>query len=119
QCPVAGVAAFARTRVGAHPAFWRTRLRIHCGLPNPSRSVCSRKARSRDWGAVMPIKIAVLGGSGYTALELLLILLRHPEVEIVAVTSRQEDSPRLDEVHPSLAGRLDLRLEPFDTDYLL
>jgi N-acetyl-gamma-glutamyl-phosphate reductase len=67
----------------------------------------------------MPVKIAILGGSGYTALELIQILLRHPEVEIIAVTSRQEDSPRLDEVHPSLAGRLDLRLEPFDTDYLL
>jgi N-acetyl-gamma-glutamyl-phosphate reductase len=67
----------------------------------------------------MPIKIAILGGSGYTALELIQILLRHPEVEIIAVTSRQEDNPRLDEVHPCLAGRLDLRLEPFDTDYLL
>src|SRR5262249_48148388 len=67
----------------------------------------------------MPIKIAILGGSGYTALELIQILLRHPEVEIIAVTSRQEDNPRLDEVHPALAGRIDLRLEPLDTDYLL
>ena len=32
------------------------------------------------------IKIAVLGGSGYTAVELLKILLRHPHVEIAAVT---------------------------------
>ena len=67
----------------------------------------------------MPIKIAILGGSGYTALELIHLLLRHPEVEIIAITSRQEGSPRLDEIHPSLAGRLDLRLEPLDTDYLL
>jgi N-acetyl-gamma-glutamyl-phosphate reductase len=67
----------------------------------------------------MPIKIAILGGSGYTALELIQILLRHPEVEIVAVTSRQEETPRVDEVHPALAGRIDLRMEPFDTDYLL
>ncbi len=67
----------------------------------------------------MPIKIAILGGSGYTALELIHILLRHPEAEIVAITSRQEGTPRVDEVHPSLVGRIDLRLEPFDTDYLL
>jgi N-acetyl-gamma-glutamyl-phosphate reductase len=67
----------------------------------------------------MPIKIAILGGSGYTALELIQILLRHPEVEIIAVTSRQEGTPRLDEVHPALSGRIDLRLEPLDTDYLL
>ena len=31
------------------------------------------------------VKVAILGGSGYTALELIKILLRHPETEIVAV----------------------------------
>jgi N-acetyl-gamma-glutamyl-phosphate reductase len=63
-------------------------------------------------------KVAVLGGSGYTALELIKILLRHPTVEVVAVTSRSEDTPRLADVHPSLAGRTDLRCEPFDPDRL-
>jgi N-acetyl-gamma-glutamyl-phosphate reductase len=57
------------------------------------------------------IKVAVLGATGYTALELLKILLRHPEVEIVAVTSRQDGSPPVSSVHPSLSGRLDLPLE--------
>lgn len=65
------------------------------------------------------IKTAILGGSGYTALELIRILLRHPQAKIVAVTSRQEGTPHLAEVHPSLTGRLDLRLEPFDVDSLL
>jgi N-acetyl-gamma-glutamyl-phosphate reductase len=37
--------------------------------------------------------------------------LRHPEVEITALTTRQTDARHLGEVHPSLAGRLDLRLE--------
>jgi N-acetyl-gamma-glutamyl-phosphate reductase len=64
------------------------------------------------------IHIAILGGSGYTALELIKILLRHPQAKIVAVTSRQADSPRVDEVHPSLGKRLDLRLEPLDADQL-
>lgn len=64
------------------------------------------------------IKVAILGGSGYTALELVKILLRHPSVEIAAVTSRQGDRPRLAEMHPSLTGRLDLRCEPFDADRL-
>ena len=49
--------------------------------------------------------------TGYTALELIKILLRHPEVEIVAVTSRQEGKPHIAMIHPSLTGRLDLRLE--------
>ncbi|HWG46695.1 MAG TPA: N-acetyl-gamma-glutamyl-phosphate reductase [Gemmataceae bacterium] len=65
------------------------------------------------------IKVAILGGSGYTALELIKILLRHPAVEIVAVTSRQSDTPRLSELHPSLTGRIDLRCEPFHADRLL
>ena len=55
-------------------------------------------------------KIAILGATGYTALELMKLLLRHPEAEIVALTSRQENRP-VDQVHPSLTGRLSLALE--------
>lgn len=64
------------------------------------------------------IKVAILGGSGYTARELLLILLRHSAAEVVAVTSRQEGTPLVAELHPSLTGRTSLRLEPFDADRL-
>src|SRR5436309_13688681 len=64
-------------------------------------------------------RIAVLGGSGYTAAELVKILLRHPAAEIVAVTSRQEETPILAELHPSLHRRTDLRCEPFDADRLV
>jgi N-acetyl-gamma-glutamyl-phosphate reductase len=65
------------------------------------------------------MKIAVLGGSGYTARELLNILLRHPHADVVAVTSRQDESPRVDELHPSLAGRTEIRCEAFDAESLL
>jgi N-acetyl-gamma-glutamyl-phosphate reductase len=65
------------------------------------------------------VKIAVLGGSGYTGAELINILLRHPAAEIVAVTSRQEETPLVAEVHPSLASRIDLRCEPFHADRLV
>jgi N-acetyl-gamma-glutamyl-phosphate reductase len=64
-------------------------------------------------------RIAILGGSGYTAAELIKILLRHPAAEIVAVTSRQAETPTVAELHPSLAGRIDLRCEPFDADRLV
>ena len=64
-------------------------------------------------------KVAILGGSGYTALELIKILLGHPHVEIVAVTSRQEDTPLVAQLHPSLNRRIDLRCEPFHADRLL
>src|SRR3712207_4271112 len=64
-------------------------------------------------------RIAILGGTGYTALELLKILLRHPKAEVVAVTSRQEGTPLVSESHPSLAGRIDLRMELLDPDKLV
>src|SRR5512143_3232748 len=56
-------------------------------------------------------RVAILGATGYTALELIRLLLRHPHAEIVAVTSRQEGQPHVAAIHPSLSGRLDLRLE--------
>jgi len=56
-------------------------------------------------------RVAILGATGYTALELIKLLLRHPEAEITTLTSRQEGNPHVATVHPSLVGRLDLRLE--------
>lgn len=64
-------------------------------------------------------KVAILGASGYGALELIKILLRHPSAEIVAVTSRDPGEPHIAEVHPSLISRLDLRCEPFNPDALV
>ena len=55
--------------------------------------------------------VAVQGATGYSALELLKILLRHPHVEIAAVTSRQEGNLPLASVHPVLGGRTSLKLE--------
>lgn len=57
------------------------------------------------------IRIAILGATGYTAVELIKILLRHDEAEIVALTSRQEGSPPIASIHPSLHSRLNLPLE--------
>jgi len=57
------------------------------------------------------IRVGILGATGYTAFELMKILLRHNDVEVTALTSRQEDEPHVGTVHPQLAGRLDLHLE--------
>lgn len=59
----------------------------------------------------MKVRVAILGASGYTGFELIQLLLRHPEVEISALTTRSDDAPHVSQVHPALAGRLDLRLE--------
>lgn len=54
-------------------------------------------------------RIAILGATGYTALELLKILARHPQAEVVAATTRQDTNPHIREIHPSLTGLFDLR----------
>lgn len=62
------------------------------------------------------VRIAVLGGSGYTAGELLKILLRHPGAEITAITSRQNEA--IADLHPFLHRRLQIVCEPFEPDAL-
>jgi N-acetyl-gamma-glutamyl-phosphate reductase len=62
------------------------------------------------------IGVAIVGASGYAARELIGILLGHPQVRITAATSRQDEAPRLDVLHPSLARRIDLTCEVFDAD---
>ena len=53
------------------------------------------------------IRVAVIGGTGYTALEVLKLLVRHPEAEVTVVTSRSETAT-VSQVHPSLSGLIDL-----------
>ena len=60
------------------------------------------------------VRAAILGSTGYTALELIKILLGHPQVEITALTTRQDGSPHVSGVHPHLAGQLDLACERLD-----
>ena len=60
--------------------------------------------------------VAIVGASGYAARELVQILVRHPHARVVLATSRQDEAPRLDALHPSLTGRIDLACEAFDAD---
>lgn len=62
------------------------------------------------------IRVAIVGATGYTALELIRILLRHPSVQITHLTSRDPESPHLDSVHPSLKQQLDLNLTLLDVE---
>ncbi len=58
------------------------------------------------------IKVGVVGATGYTARQLIEILIRHPSVEIVRATSRNEIGAVSDQ-HPSLQRQLSLELTPF------
>ena len=55
------------------------------------------------------IKVGIVGGTGYTGVELLRILANHPAADVVAITSRAEEGMRVDELYPNLRGHLDIR----------
>jgi len=52
----------------------------------------------------------VIGGAGYTAGELLRILLNHPNAEIVFVHSSSNADNHISEVHSGLTGETDYSL---------
>ena len=54
------------------------------------------------------IKVGIVGGTGYTGVELLRILSQHPNAELVAVTSRQEAGLAVSALFPSLRGQVAL-----------
>ncbi len=54
------------------------------------------------------IKAGIVGGTGYTGVELLRLLAQHPRVEITAITSRKEAGMPVAEMFPTLRGRVDL-----------
>ena len=53
------------------------------------------------------IRAGIVGGTGYTGVELLRILALHSEVEVAVVTSRADAGVRVDAVYPSLRGYID------------
>ncbi|MDR3391574.1 MAG: N-acetyl-gamma-glutamyl-phosphate reductase [Sulfuriferula sp.] len=54
------------------------------------------------------IKVGIVGGTGYTGVELLRLLARHPEVSLTAITSRKEAGMPVADMFPNLRGHVDL-----------
>ncbi len=54
------------------------------------------------------LKVGIVGGTGYTGVELLRLLALHPEVELGMITSRSEAGTRVSEMFPNLRGRVDI-----------
>ncbi len=55
------------------------------------------------------IKAGIVGGTGYTGVELLRLLAAHPEVELEVITSRSEEGLAVADMFPNLRGHVDLR----------
>jgi len=62
------------------------------------------------------VKVGIVGGTGYTGVELLRLLIQHPDVEIAAITSRKEVGMSVADLFPSLRGRISLKFsDPVDS----
>lgn len=64
------------------------------------------------------ISVGIVGGTGYTGVELLRLLLRHPNVQVNVLTSRTEDGRRVDDMFPSLRGHTELKYSDLNIDEL-
>lgn len=57
------------------------------------------------------LKVGIVGGTGYTGVELLRLLVQHPQAQVVAITSRGDAGTPVADMYPSLRGRTGLRFE--------
>ena len=66
----------------------------------------------------MKIKVGIVGGTGYTGVELLRLLARHPNVELAVITSRSEAGTPVADLFPNLRGYVELAFSEPDANVL-
>lgn len=64
------------------------------------------------------IKVGIVGGTGYTGVELLRLLAGHPHVSLEVITSRSEAGLAVSELYPNLRGHVDLKFSEPDVEIL-
>ena len=64
------------------------------------------------------IKIGIVGGTGYTGVELLRLLATHPQVQLIQITSRAEAGRRVSDLYGNLRGHVDLTFSEPDAGRL-
>jgi N-acetyl-gamma-glutamyl-phosphate reductase len=66
----------------------------------------------------MKTRVGIIGATGYTGVELLRLLVHHPEVEVTALTSQKYAGIPIDRVFPSLMKHLQLKCEELNVDQI-
>src|SRR4051812_28142164 len=99
-------------------AFTRRAAASNSPSADSRRKVSGHKSRNRPpsraaflfsvIGSIEMIKVGIVGGTGYSGVELLRLLARHPGVQLRAITSRSEAGTPVAKMFPSLRGRVDL-----------
>lgn len=64
------------------------------------------------------VKVGIVGGTGYTGVELLRLLVNHPNVEVTVITSRSEEGVAIADIYPNLRGHCALRFTAPDNQQL-
>ena len=64
------------------------------------------------------IKVGIVGGTGYTGVELLRLLSLHPDVSLQVITSRSEAGMPVRDLFPNLRGQLDIEFSEPDVQQL-
>ena len=64
------------------------------------------------------IKAGIVGGTGYTGVELLRLLVAHSEIELTVITSRSESGQSVSALYPNLRGHVDINFSEPDLDAL-
>ena len=79
--------------------------------------VCIPHSEIRDM-AKDTIKVGIVGGTGYTGVELLRLLVQHPRCELAVITSRKEAGTPVADMFPNLRGRVALQFSEPSRDTL-
>ncbi len=66
----------------------------------------------------MKTKVGIIGATGYTGVELLRLLLHHPEVEVTALTSQKYAGVPIDQAFPSLMKHFQVKCEELSVDQI-
>jgi len=64
----------------------------------------------------MKTRVGIIGATGYTGEELLRLLLRHPEMEVTALTSQKYAGIEISQVFPTLMNRIQLKCEELSVE---
>jgi N-acetyl-gamma-glutamyl-phosphate reductase len=64
------------------------------------------------------IRVAIIGAGGYTGVESIEIILRHPQAKLTYLTALPEECGHVADIYGQLRGRCDLMIEPLDLDKL-
>ncbi len=64
------------------------------------------------------VRVAIIGASGYTGVESIEIILRHPQAKLTYLTALPEECGHVERIFPRLTGRCDMQIEPLDFEKL-